>query len=222
MAEPAKPEAEIEIHTAPVQGGDHELREWVSRYGTPAGLGLAITLIGIFGFGTFRNHNQAQKEQAALAWSAATTPAEFQNIVSQFKNTPTAPVAMLGLASSYFESGEYESAQNTFRDFATTFPDHPMADATRLCQAQCMEAAGQMEEALQACTELRKRLPEDHYLQPQIDLERGRCLEQLDRWDEAKAVYEDFLATYPDTPWIDQAEIALRTAKKAVRVVSAP
>ena len=223
MAEPAKPKAEIEIRTAAVQGDDvHELREWVSRYGPAAGLGLAIALIGIFGFGTFRNHNQAQKEGAALAWSMATTPAEFQDVVSQFKNTPTAPAAMLGLASSYFKTGEYELAKNAYHDFETTFAEHPMAKAARLCQAQCMEAAGNLEDALHACAELGKQLPEDHYLQPQIDLERGRCLEQLHRWDEAKAVYEDFLAKYPDTPWIDQAEIALRTAKKAARVGSTP
>ena len=69
---------------------------------------------------------------------------------------------------------------------------------------------------MQAFTEFREAKPEEHFLRPQADLGRGRCLEQLERWDDAKALYEEFIALYPDSAWITQAEVSLRSVKKAM------
>lgn len=208
---------EIQTHTAPVRSDElHEFRELISRYGVSVGTGLALALILIFGLSTYRNYQAGQKEQAALALAVSTTPDDFKNVLSQFEKTSEAPIAALALASSHFDNGDYQAALAAYKDFVVRYPAHPMADSARLCQAQCVEAAGQPEEALQAFTELRDSMPEGHFLRPQADLGRGRCLEQLERWDEAKALYEEALASYPDSAWINQVEVSLRSVKKAM------
>lgn len=217
MAEQNEQDQEIQTHTAPVRADElHEFRELVSRYGASFGTGLALALILILGWSTYRNYQAGQKEQAALAVAVSTTPDDFKNVLSQFENTSTAPIAALGLASSHFDNGDYNAALAAYKEFVVRYPTHPMADSARLCQAQCVEAAGQLEEALQAFTEFREAKPEEHFLRPQADLGRGRCLEQLERWDDAKALYEEFIALYPDSAWITQAEVSLRSVKKAM------
>ena len=62
----------------------------------------------------------------------------------------------------------------------------------------------------------------DHYRQPAARLGQGRCLEQLGRLDEARAVYEDVMTASPDSAWAGQASSYLQVMPKPAAPAAAP
>ena len=50
----------------------------------------------------------------------------------------------------------------------------------------------------------------------------ARCRQQLGQFDEARALYEDFIAANPESTWLPQAESGLLFLKKAERAKNMP
>jgi tetratricopeptide (TPR) repeat protein len=91
-----------------------------------------------------------------------------------------------------------------------------MASAATLGLAQCDEAQVKLEAALKAYENFAKT-ETNSFLYAQSVFGRGRCLEQMGRYDDARTIYEDFIAAHPKDPWTPRAETALMYVKKAKR-----
>ena len=50
--------------------------------------------------------------RASQMLMSAQSPEQLQQVISQYPSTPSAPIAMLTLASEYFRSGQYDLAQS--------------------------------------------------------------------------------------------------------------
>jgi len=57
---------------------------------------------------------------------------------------------------------------------------------------------------------------------PQAVMGAARCREQLGQFDDARVLYEDFIAANPDSSWLPQAESGLLFLKKAERAKNLP
>ena len=69
----------------------------------------------------------------------------LQDIVKQYPTTPAAPIALLLLARSHFDSGNYALADGAYSDFQMRYPEHFMVVSAQLGRFHCMEAMGQMD-----------------------------------------------------------------------------
>ena len=182
----------------------------------PVLIGLAIALALVLGYGAYKNYKQSTAMRASQMLMSSRSPEQLQQVISQYASTPSAPIAMLTLASEYFRSGQYDLAQFTYAQFQQKFPKHPMVLAADLGKAQCLEASGQLDQALLMYEAFAKANP-GHFLAASAIFGKGRCLTQMGRYPEAKAVYEDYIAANPDSGWVPLADSAMLFVDKELR-----
>lgn len=217
QAKPAAQDPQIPVPPpTEAQAEVEKVKQFVKDYGQSAVIGLGLALALILGFGAYKNYKASQSVRANQLLMSARSPEQLQQIVNQYASTPVAPVAMLTLASQYYDSGQYDLARFTYAQFAQKYPDHPLRAAAEVGQAQALEGSGQLDQAVAAFAAFEKTQP-NSFLYPVATLGRARCLTQLGRFEEAKAVYEDFIAANPKSGWLSLAETALLFVDKDLR-----
>lgn len=167
---------------------------------------LALVIIG--GHQLYKANQRAQAERASAMLLSASNLTTLQDIVKQYSATPAAPIALLLLARSQFDGGNYALADSAYADFQQRYPTHFMAASAQLGRFHCMEAMGQVEGALAGYMEFIRDQP-GHFLYPLALLGKARALTILGRYGEARIDYENFIAANPDSQWIREAESAL-------------
>ncbi|HEY8241405.1 MAG TPA: tetratricopeptide repeat protein, partial [Kiritimatiellia bacterium] len=103
-------------------------------------------------------------------------------------------------------------------EFEEKFPAHDLKPIAEIGRAQCLEAMGRTDEALQAFAAFLAAHP-DHYLTPVATFGKGRTLEQAGKLQDAKAVYEDYLVANPSNDWSARAQSSLLFVQKTMRAV---
>lgn len=169
---------------------------------------IVLVFVIMFGYQMYRVNQRAQIERASAMLMSASNLTTLQDIVKQYPTTPAAPIALLLLARSNFDSGNYALADAAYADFQMRYPTHFMALSAQLGRSHCLEAMGQVEGALDAYTEFIRTNPH-HFLTPLALLGKARTLTILGRYGEARIDYENFIATHPDSSWSREAEAAL-------------
>ena len=186
---------------------------------------VAVACILIAGFAVLvvRHVRASAGIRSSEMLSSARSVQDLEMVIARHPSTLAAPLALLRLAKAHFDSGNYEVALNKYDEFKLKFPEHQMADAADLGKIHCMEARGQLAEALTAFTTFVRGHP-DHFLRPQALFGQARCLQQLGRLREARTLYEDFIAKNPGSVWLSRAEESLRTVtrKLARNLTSVP
>ncbi len=159
------------------------------------------------------NKRQASEEtinaaSLSLAKVQNNDVAALQQVVSNFPNTPSAPVALLTLAQSHYHLGNYEGAEASYTRFSAEYAGHEFAPVAVLGLIHCQEARGGQEEAaLSAYRSFIATYAAHTYLTPQATFGAARCLIALTKLDEARVVYDDFVAGQDeDSSWTYLAE----------------
>lgn len=179
-------------------------------------IGVCAILLAITGTRLIRHRSRARAAAASRQLSAARSPEDLDKILSSYSRTAAAPLALIRLAKAYYNAGDYDVAQNKYIEFTAKFGEHEMVEVAQLGRVHCMEAKGEAAAALAAFAAFAADRP-DHYLTPQATLGRARCLEQLGRFDEARVVYEDFVAAGDESRWAAVAEESLKELNKRIR-----
>ncbi|MDD4735647.1 MAG: tetratricopeptide repeat protein [Kiritimatiellae bacterium] len=216
MNKETKPEAKQPEHAHAASDEMTQLIQMVKDYLVPIGAGVVIALVLIVGFGLVKSNRSAKAEKAAAALMQAGSLEDIQRVAKEYKNTPTGPAALLGLANSYLQSGQIMMARTTYDQFMNDYPKHILKPSAELGKAYCLETEGDLNGALAAYETFVTTYP-DYFLVPQAILSQGRCLEQLGQFDEAKIIYENFIVEYPESRWIPHAKTAVLYAEKAKR-----
>jgi len=199
----------------------HEVVNVLREYGVSIAIGVGAALLIFLGMAVYRSYRSDQALRAAQALASARSLDQLQQIVNSYGSTPSAPPAMLALASQQYYNGDYALAMNTYAEFETKYPEHMMRPAAELGQAYCMEAEGMLEQARERYNRFAQMHPA-HFLAPLAIFGQARCFEQEKQFDEARAIYEDFIAENPDSPWAPQAETALLYVDKDLRALQHP
>lgn len=190
----------------------HEVSEvlgFLKRYGRLIGAGIAAAVIVALGSTAVRNYRTARIADAEQALMNAQSDAELEEIITRYRSTPVAPVALLNLARIRFNNGDTAAARAQYERFLGEFKTHEMAAVARLGMAHCTEADGDFSAAAAAFSDFAKA-HSGHWLYPSAVLGQSRCLKQAGRTDEARIVLEDFLADYAGTRWAAAAQGALQ------------
>lgn len=190
----------------------HEVQEvlgFLKRYGKLIGAGILAAAVAVLASKGLAHHKAARLAEAEQMLMSAGTPQELENVVSKYSSTPTAPVALLNLAKTWFNDGDYAQARAQYDRFLKKYKNHDMRPAAELGLAYCTEAGGDFNGAATQFAAFAEKYSKN-FLQPQALLSVARCMEQAGRIDEARIVLEDFLAEKAGTSWAGAAEGALK------------
>jgi TolA-binding protein len=190
----------------------HEVTEvvgFLKRYGKLIGIGVlaaAVTMLVSMGIANYKASRLTKAEQALMT---AKTPQQLEDVVTQYGSTPSAPVALLDMAKTLFNIGDYAQARAQYERFLKKYSTHDMRPTAELGLAYCTEADGKFNDAATQFADFAKK-HSSNYLHPMAILSVARCMEQAGRKDEARVVLEDFLTQNADTAWAGTAETALK------------
>lgn len=189
------------------------LRDFLTQHGKRTAVMAAIGLAVILAFVLYKANARRDIQEASIALAASRSTQDLEAMMANYPTTPTAPLALLRLAKTYYSGGNYDVALAKYQEFEQTFPDHEMIDMAILGGTHCMEARLQIDEAMREFEAFEESHP-GHFLTPIAIFGKARCLEQMGRYAEAKAVYEDFIAANPKSGWLARAEELLDSVIK--------
>lgn len=221
MADDLKREEEGEpspaAQTEAVELTDAEkLLALAKEHGQSVLIGLGIAVAIVLGVGAYRNYQRSMALRSSQMLLGARTPEQIQQVIQQYPSTPTAPIAQLTLAVSYFDANQFDLARLAYDQFIQKHPLHPMRQTAELGKAQCLEASEQWDPAIAAFDAFIAAYS-NNYLAPLAFMGKARCYTQQGRFREAKAVYEDFIAAHPESRWLPLAENAMIFVDKEMR-----
>lgn len=184
----------------------------ISLYLGMAGLALVALVFVFYTMKTSRDNDQASR-----ILGVARTSQQFEELIRQYPKSPSGPVAVLALASSYFSAGAYDAALERYNEFTVRYPAHPILPAAELGKVMCAEAKGEMGQALIGFNAFLQVYP-DHFLTPQALFGKARCLQATGKLAEARIIYENFIAAHPENKWRANAESALQSIDRQMRL----
>lgn len=191
---------------------EHEVKEvvgFLKRYGKLIGTGIAAAALTVIAARIYTNHKASVLAKAEQLLMTARSPEQLEEVVSKYSSTPTAPVALLDLAKTYFNAGDTAQARAQYQRFLKKYKQHDMQPIAELGLAYCTEADGDFNGAAALFAAFAQK-HSSSYLHPTAVLGIARCMEQAGRIDEARIVLEDFLAENAGTSWAGTAESALK------------
>ncbi|MBI3985359.1 MAG: tetratricopeptide repeat protein [Lentisphaerae bacterium] len=209
--------------TASQPGNDDSIaavKTYWRQNGLYVAIGVVIAGAVILGVGGYVGGRQRAEEKASQMLSVAQSQKQLEELVSQYPDSKSVPLAKLAMAVRQYEAEAYDDAFGVYVQFLQQYPDHPLAAVAELGVAVCQEAKEQNEDALNSYTAFLGKRP-DHRLMPQAMFGKARCLAGLKRFPEARAVYEDFLAANPKSGWTQYAETGLNAVNRRLRSVPA-
>jgi len=191
---------------------EHEVKEvvgFLKRYGKMIGTGVLAAAVTVVAARVYANHKAAKLTEAEQRLMNAQTPQQLEEVVTKYSSTPTAPVALLDLAKTYFNLGETAQARAQYQRFLKKYSKHEMRPVAELGLIYCTEADGDFTGAAAQFAEFAKK-HSSSYLHPVAVLSIARCMEQAGQIAEARIVLEDFLAENGGTSWSGVAESSLK------------
>jgi len=127
----------------------------------------------------------------------ADSPNSFGNLRRQAEASPQSVSAQYALAEAYMDRGDFVTATKKFVDVIALGGDDHIVASAHYYLAYILTQAGQLAKALEQLDQLRMKFPESPVLSDASVL-RGRIYYLNGQNKEARKVFEDFLATYPD------------------------
>ena len=198
-----------------------QFSSWMSEYGRPALIGLAVAVVALLAISIWRNQKAEQAAAAVQALFQRRSPEELRQMAEADPEAPTAPMAMASAAAEFYAQNRYDEALSTYQGFLSRYPAHMLAPDAQIGVAASLEALDDFEAASSGYEAFAAGFPASP-LRPQAVMGAARCREQLGQFDQARALYEDFIAGNPDSSWLPQAESGLLFLKKAERAKNAP
>jgi TolA-binding protein len=186
-----------------------QVLEFLKRYGMLIGAGVLAAAVVVMASRGIAAHKAAKLMEAEQMLAQARTPQQIEDVVKNYKSTPTAPAALLDLAKTLFNDGDYEGARAQYERFLQDYKNSTLRPIAEFGLAHCTEADGRFDAAADEFKVFLTRHP-DSYLKAPAILAAARCLEQSGQLDESRILLEDFLAENANSLWSGAAEAALQ------------
>lgn len=154
------------------------------------------------------NHNAV----AGQLLTNAQSDEELQLIIDKHANTSAAPGALLALARSAYNRGEYAKAQTSYNEFLKKFAKHDMAAIAAYGQAACLEAQDNLDAA---AAEYQKTADAyaGNFVAPMALFNKGRLLATQGKTTDAIIAFESTISADTTGTWSSQAQNELSKLK---------
>jgi TolA-binding protein len=190
----------------------HEVKQvvdFLTRYGKLIAAGVIAATVAVLvsrGLAASKAAKMAEAEQMLMT---VQNPQQLEDLVNDYKSTPTAPVALLDLAKRLFNEGQFTQAREQYGRFVKDYKRSDLLPIAEFGLAHCTEADGNFEAAISELKDFLSAHP-GHYLESPAILAIARCLEQAGQTEEARITLEDFLAEHAGSHWSGAAEASLQ------------
>jgi predicted negative regulator of RcsB-dependent stress response len=171
------------------------VQKWLRQNGLSIVVGIAIGLIGIFGYQQWRNHQASHQTAASGLYqqlqsvldsgNTAATDGIVQQLMNDYSDTPYALFAVSDRARHQVEAKDYDKALDSLAWAEQHAPSPALKALVELRIAHVQLAKGDAKEALAALD----RMPADSYTIVSQEL-RGDVLVKLGRTDDALKAYQ--------------------------------
>jgi len=195
-------------HDTPINEEWLALQELIRKHSGTALTGILVVAVAAVAVWTLFQRQEQNQRQAQQLLASAQSSGQFEEIINRFPKSEAAPLALLSVAKLHFDMGQYQDAIASYDNFLNQWPEHPLAQTAVLGRLFALEAQGdtaRIQEAEAGFRAFAEKHP-GHYLYPQARLGEARCKQQLGQLEEARGIYQDFLDTHPDNPWVAQIE----------------
>lgn len=186
-----------------------EVLVFIKKYSKPTAIVIvaicAVVLVDKF----FKGQRYKKEAIADTALAHAQNAEDLELIVNDYASTPSAPVALMGLAREKFNAGQFDEAEALYTQFSKKHGRHELAIQAELNLISCKEAKGHLGDAHLLYGQFAKKHT-GSYLVPSALMGKARCLEVLDELDEAQIAYEDIMVNFPESSWAQMAEVNLK------------
>lgn len=181
---------------------------------------ILAALIIVGGFYYYRSQKSNQVSEASERLLQANSLEQLKTISEEFANTPSAPFALLAEGSGHFNSGRYQQALEAYERLFSEHEGHPAAEIAEYLHALGQEASGSLTAALGAFQDLTEKQKDTYLYVPSL-FGQARCLLQSGQMNSARNIYEEFIAAFPDSDWIGEAEFGLKESERKIRLLAA-
>lgn len=197
-------------------------------YGKPitGALVVAVVVMGAFNF--IKINKQNKLNEASISLAEAKDADALSAVIANYPKSPAAPAALLTLGSMKLNEGAFQEATAAFEQFTTDYTSHPMLPVAEISLANSLEAQSNTDAALDEYKLLVEKYPE-HYITAAATFGMARCLQQLDRPEEARIAFENLESKEVAAPYsnliafnLDFADMETRRVKAASIPIAAP
>ena len=156
-----------------------------------------------------RNQNRARAEigQAIrnTPGNAVERAASLEGVTQQHGASPAGKLTYLLLGKACFDAERFEDALGAYRHYIAKGPKYFLHIAL-MGEAQSLEALGRHADAQRAYEAFAAKHPADHYLRPEAEMGRARCI--MLQGDKAAALLalEETEARYATAEWAQRIE----------------
>ena len=182
-------------------------------------LGLAVLgIVGVTGYRIYRDRREAA---AATLFSAAKTPAAYEELINQHSDTAAAASAYLLLADAQRKDGKYAEANATLEKFLEKFPRHELATTARMAMAANLQAMGKEDEAFATYQQIASaNVP--GFNAPMALIQQVHILQEKGKTEDARRICETIMTQYRDSYAAMEASQLLRTFLKTAKPETPP
>ncbi|OVE73772.1 hypothetical protein BVX94_02920 [bacterium B17] len=181
------------------------VKDFAHKYGTWLITGVCIALVFIAGTALYKHNAEKRLERASKALLQARTSQDIEAILENYGSTPTAPLALLRLAKTYYDAENYDVSINRYARFKTEYAEHEFLPVAELGEVHCLEAKNMLQQALLGFENFAVKYPEN-FLTVHAIMGKARCLREMGKIQEARAVYEDIMVNDPQGKWVPTIE----------------
>jgi predicted negative regulator of RcsB-dependent stress response len=182
---------------------------------------LALAVLGIVGLAGYRFYRDRREATAATLFSAAKTPAAYEELINQHGNTAAAASAYLLLADAQRKSGKYAEANATLTKFLEKFPRHELANTARMATAANQQAMGKEDEAFATYQQVASANVAG-FNAPMALIEQVHILQAKGKTEDARRICETIMMQYRDSYAAMEASQLLRTFLKTAKPETPP
>lgn len=206
-------------NTPPINEEWLTLRDSIQKHAGTALTAVLLVAVAAVAVWSLQQRRTGQTVESQQLLAAAQSTSQFVDIVDRFPRSEAAPLAQLSLAKLHFDMGNYRDAMTAYEQFLNKWVDHPLSSTAVLGKLFSLEALGSPEQVQEAEAGFRAFAENNpgHYLYPQARLGEARCKQHLGMLEEARSIYQNFLATHPDNPWEMQIEERLMDLERKIR-----
>ncbi len=167
-----------------------------------------------------------QKENIYLLIDAgkfAEAKAATENMIAEFPGLARLPDMLYWIGFKYQGIEKFEEAIQLYQQIIQNFPDSPWAKKARISNAMSetmsLVMSGKYAQAKEAAAQMFADFAGNPDLPEMLYWIAGR-LQQFDRFDDAKQIYEQIIEDYPESPWATKAKMCSAMTEAIWLIVS--
>ncbi|MEM7396950.1 MAG: tetratricopeptide repeat protein, partial [Verrucomicrobiota bacterium] len=142
---------------------DQDAISKLKEYVLPIALGATLAVVLSASIMGYKSYKEGLRATASDLLAKASTPDKLQEIVDGYPESPSAPVAVLALASDNYHEAKYDDALKYYDQLIAQYPNSMMLPSALLGRAYCYEAMGNFQKGIEEYEAFGNKTP-DHYL----------------------------------------------------------